>query len=360
MKLILHIGMPKTGSTALQHTLAAAAPDLLRHGICYPAGNGLPKDHNKLVCGFTPVERLPRHFRQVYAGDEERKRRDFDTFRSTLFGRIRKSKAHTVVLSAEMLFRNTGPEERAALTKVLKQIAEEITIVAYLRSPAKFYMSQVQQVLKASHRIVAPKPPAYRIPLEAWSTPTEDIRVIPYAREQFHGQDIALDFLHRFFSDLGEVLEPHHMHASNQTLSAEGIDILQKYRLYNHAANDGRHTPDTGELIRLITETETNIGNCTKPVLHARLADYLARASKDLLWLRDRHGIMFDDIEYEAIEEGLAAPSPPREIADICALDPALRDQLAMRVMNRLTVKSTGRRAARKRGMRKRALSTAG
>jgi hypothetical protein len=344
MKLILHIGMPKAGSTALQQTFQAAAPDLLRHGICYPSGNGLPKNHNMLVCGLLAPDKLPRLFRQVYAGHEPRMRRDFKAFLSTLHNRIEASKAHTAILSGEMLFRKVGVKKRAALKKMFAPVAEEITIVAYVRSPAKFYMSQVQQVLKASHRIVDPKPVAYRVPLEAWEALTEDVRVIPYAREQFHGQDIALDFLHRFFPDLGEVLEPHHFQASNQTISAEGIDILQKYRLYNHAENGGQFTSDTGELLKLIAEVETEIGPCTRPVLHASLAEYLARASKDLLWLRERYGILFDDIDYDAIKGGLAPPPPPQEIADICRLDPVLRDRLMMRVMNRLAVKATGER----------------
>jgi hypothetical protein len=344
MKLILHIGMPKAGSTALQQTFQTAAPDLLRHGICYPAGGDLPKNHNMLVCGLLPPDKLPRLFRQIYAGHAPRMRRDFDAFLSSLRDRIMASKAHTAILSGEMLFRKVGVKKRAALQEMFAPVAEEITIVAYVRSPAKFYMSQVQQVLKASHQIVAPKPVAYRIPLVAWEELTEDIRVIPYAREQFHGQDIALDFVHRFFPDLGEVLEPHHLQASNQTISAEGIDILQKYRLYNHAENGSQFTPDTGTLLKLIAEVETEIGSCTRPLLHPHLAEYLMRASKDLLWLRERHGIVFDDIDYDAIKGGLAPPAPPQEIADICRLDSVLRDKLMMRVVNRLAVESTGGR----------------
>ncbi len=344
MRLILHIGMPKAGSTALQHTLGAAAPDLLRHGICYPVGDGLPKNHNMLVCGFMPADKVPRLFRQVYADKPQQMQRDFNAFLSALRKRIGGSKAHTAILSGEMLFRKVGVKKRAALKEMFAPVADEITVVAYVRSPAKFYMSQVQQVLKASHKIVEPRPLAYRVPLKAWETLTEDIRVIPYAREQFHGQDIALDFMHRFFPDLGDALDPRHLQAPNQTISAEGVDILQKYRLYNHAENGGQFTPDTGELIKLISEVEAEIGPCTKPVLHPQLAEYLVRASKDLLWLRERHGVVFDDVDYGAVKGDLAHPPAPQEIADICPLDPALRDRLMMRVMNRWAAKSVGGR----------------
>lgn len=347
MKLILHIGMPKAGSTALQHTLRAAAPELLSHGICYPADNGLPKNHNMLVCGFLQTETLPRLFRQIYGDDTRRMRRDFKAFLAALRKRVEASKAHTIILSGEMLFRKIGVRKRDTLQKIFEPIADEITIVAYVRSPAKFYMSQVQQVLKASHMIIAPKPTAYRVPLKAWEMLAETIRVIPYEREQFHGQDIARDFLYRFFPDLGDILQPHHMQASNQTISAEGIDILHKYRLHNHAEDKGRFTPDTGAVLKLISEVEAEIGPCTRPVAHQHLADYLAQASKDLIWLRERHGITFNDIDYNTIREGLAPPPPPQEIADICPLDPALRDKLMMRIMSRLTLQTTGEREIR-------------
>ena len=35
-EVLTHIGLPKTGTTALQHALAAARPALARHHICYP------------------------------------------------------------------------------------------------------------------------------------------------------------------------------------------------------------------------------------------------------------------------------------------------------------------------------------
>jgi hypothetical protein len=347
MKLFLHIGMPKAGSTALQQTLGAAAADLEPKGICFPVGHGLPKNHNMLVGGFLEHEKLPRLFRQIYANDDRRMRRDFRNFMAGLLARIATSKAHTIVLSGEMLFRKMGPRKIAALRDMLQPFADQITVMAYVRSPAQFYMSQVQQVLKASHKIVEPGPRLYRGPLESYEALTDDIRVVPYAREGLYGGDIARDFLHRLSPKLGDILRDEQICQSNQTISAEGIDILQKYRKYGHPEENGTFTPDTGEVINLIAEAEAEIGGFTKPVVHEHVRDYLSCASVDLLWLRDRHGITFGDIDYDRITDRLSPPSPPDEILDICQLDQNLRDRLAVTVMHRLAERATEGRKVR-------------
>lgn len=342
MKVILHIGMPKAGSTALQQTLGAIAPALRARGYCYPVGDGLPKNHNMLVCGFLEPERLPRLFRQIYKKDARRLRRDFNGFMTGIGERARASGAHTLILSGEMLFRKLGPKKIAALRKELSAFADEFTVIAYARSPAQFYMSQVQQVLKAAHKIANPVPQVYRAPLEAWEGLTDDIRVVAYAREQLHGADITRDFLHRISPDLDTVLRDRHIRDSNQSISAEGMDILHKYRLYAHEQKEGVFTPDTRKLLKLIGDAEGRIGGFTKPVAHASLREYLTRSSVDLLWLRDRHGVRFEGIDYDSVDGGLTPPEPPRSISDICAFDPDLRDRLMMTVMHRLAVQAAG------------------
>ena len=61
VRIILHIGMPKAGSTALQAALAAARRPLGKAGVLYPKG---AFNHNFLVAGIAPVNRLGRVFAQ--------------------------------------------------------------------------------------------------------------------------------------------------------------------------------------------------------------------------------------------------------------------------------------------------------
>lgn len=52
MEIILHCGLPKTGSTYLQHVLAANKDALARHGICYPT-----------MAGTAHFDLAPYHFK---------------------------------------------------------------------------------------------------------------------------------------------------------------------------------------------------------------------------------------------------------------------------------------------------------
>jgi hypothetical protein len=63
MKTILHIGMPKTGTTALQDCLRASRADLAAAGILYPENPPGCRfnNHRMLVMGFLPFDALPRH-----------------------------------------------------------------------------------------------------------------------------------------------------------------------------------------------------------------------------------------------------------------------------------------------------------
>jgi hypothetical protein len=337
MKLILHIGMPKAGSSALQNSLLAAGTELRRHGILYPAGGKLPKNHNMLVCGFLEAQKLPRIFRQIYTGDRSRMKRDFADFMQKLENAVQTSRPNMLVLSSEMLWsKSLGPKRAQTLKTVLAPLSEDMRVVAYVRSPAQFYLSLVQQVLKASSRISPPRPMAYRRILDSYTRLTEDIHVIAYERSELYGADITRDFLHRFAPDA--VLAPDTTRQANQTLSAEGMDILHRYRQRNHADSDGIFTTDTGALIGAIGAAEDAAGGWRRPVMHENVRDFVNGASVDLLWLRDAHGIVFSDVDYDRISDGVSPPPslPAQTVADICTLDEARRDRMLAAILESL------------------------
>lgn len=342
MKLVLHIGMPKAGSTALQGGLLARQRELGRHGIVYPAGGDLPKNHNMLICGLFRGENLPRLFRQIYTGDNRRMRREFAAFLAKLRTTVDTSGADTIILSSEMMFRNLGPKKITQLREILAELAEEVQIVAYVRSPASFYLSRVQQGIKATSRIFPFTPVSYRAELKSYASLGADLTVAVYDRASLRGGDITLDFLSRVAPDAVIAVEGQAIREANTSMSAEGMDIVQRYRAANHASADGRFTPDTGEVLKAIAKIEAKEGGFTKPSALDHVRDYLERASVDLLWLRDRFGAVFPDIDYNRIAADVIPPPPPKRIADVCAFDPGLRDLMAMRVIHQLSSQSAG------------------
>jgi hypothetical protein len=165
--------------------------------------------------------------------------------------------------------------------------------------------------------------------------------VAAYERASLHGGDITRDFLRRAAPAAADVLKDSDFLQSNQTISAEGMDVLHRYRAFNHPDRDGQFTPDTGEIIRQIAGVEAGLGGFTRPVAHGSVRDYLDNSCVDLLWLRERFGVDFPGVDYSRISGGHAPPAPPQRVSDICALDEEKRDRLMMTVMNRLSEKAT-------------------
>ena len=334
MKLILHIGMPKAGSSALQSSLRKASPQLCRRGLLYPGGGELPKNHNMLVCSFVPPPELPRVLRQVYGGDKRRVRPAFEGFMRTLEAAVEQNKPDILVLSGEMLFRKFGTQRARALKRALSRLSDEVTVVAYVRSPAQYYLSLVPQALKASSRISHPRPVPYRWELESYTRITDDIHVVAYERSALLDGDITRDFLHRFAPGRGDALGRKQLQQRNQTISAEGMDILHRYRCRNHAGADDVFTKDTDALRRAIEALEAAEGP-HRPTLHPEIARYVNGASVDLIWLRDRHGIVFADVDYDQIAGDLPRPPPPQSIAEICPVDAGRRDRMLAAILER-------------------------
>lgn len=359
MKLVLHIGMPKSGTSALQASLRTSAAGLRRHGLLYPAGKGLPRNHNLLVCGVADPAKLPRVFRQMYGDDRERMAHDVEAFMQTIERQIAQARPDTLVLSGELLFRALEPDRMQALKAALARFSRDISVVVYVRSPAQFYVSQAQQVLKASSRISPPRPIEYRRIIEAYAGIAGEVAVIAYERAGLVGADITRDFLHRLGRADG--LETETPQQANQTLSAEGMDILHRYRARNHPGGRGVFTKDTGLLFRTIAALDEGVEGFARPRLCAPVRDYINGVSVDLLWLRERHGIVFSDIDYARISDGIDPPDMPRRVAEICEVDRRRRERLLMAVLGHLAGQIAGeapmhfKAAPRPAGRRRRA-----
>lgn len=335
-RVILHIGMPKSGTTALQHTLRANRELLLRHGIIYPAGGGLPVNHNILVVPFLAAEKLPRIFRQVYEGKPERRLEDVRQVIQRVAELARAKRAHTVILSGEMLFKALTPENVEQLRSMLLSIGDRITVVAYVRHPAKFYLSMAQQAIKASSQMPEPKGRPFRKVLDSYAGVGDEMIVNAYDRDLLHAGDITQDFCKKVLGFNDSLLEELAPVQTNETVTAEGMDILLHYRKYACKNKNGVFTMDTNLLGKVIREVDPGIPNFGRPVLHPEIAERIVRSAVDLPWLRDTWNIEFPDVDYDAPFKVEAKPLNPRKISDICYFNAERRDRLLFRVLEEL------------------------
>jgi hypothetical protein len=131
MRLTLHVGLPKTATTTIQHVLEVSKPLLGGFGIVYP---GSTADHLGLV-------------RQVQSGRVEEAARTIDAMAEE----ARDVGAEHLLLSCEHM--SLMPERAVVRLKELFEAGlpglRDVQVLAYVREPIGFATSLCQQRLKA-------------------------------------------------------------------------------------------------------------------------------------------------------------------------------------------------------------------
>lgn len=339
MHVILHIGMTKTGSTALQTACTRHAATLAQASVLYPSVRSHPVSHHFLGLMLRPPGQEPGAFGRAYVGRPDLVRADFDAQWREVKRQIRRQAPHTLVLSSETLFHELTPERAAVLRAALAEVADSVEIVAYVRRPSAFYLSRVQQDLKHSAHFRPPAPLAFRAVVESWARLLEaPVRLAPFERAQMADGDIFRDFCARFLPALtlpADVTAPR----ANESMSAELMALLQDYRQVNHPHLGRLETADSRRYRRLLHKIEAAEGGGTRPQLCPDIAQAIDQGSVDLLWLDKVYGIRFDGIDYDAIRAPETVPlAEATRVAELCAVDAARMQALQMRALRRLLV----------------------
>lgn len=134
MKLVCHIGTPKTASTFLQNTFAANRDWLLGHGVLFP--ELLTPHPNHITLFYAAAEKL-----HPFARDYGLKSRDDlaafrEKMRATIAQRIARAPkgVHTMLVSSENMGANLhSPAEIRALHDLFRPHFDEFRITVYLR-----------------------------------------------------------------------------------------------------------------------------------------------------------------------------------------------------------------------------------
>ena len=204
MRLVLHVGMAKSGSTAIQRGLQQLHDPLLAAGYLYPKGLQTSHNQSSLIVAAVPPEKLPRYFLPRYEGQPDRIAHDFAQWIDGIRAAAERHRPKALLMSGETLFELARPEQFEKLAAVLRSLADTIEIVAYLRRPSDFYFASVQQILRADHRVRPLAPVAYRAPLEGFAAIADRLHVFKYDRALFPGGDALRHFVERFCPEMAE------------------------------------------------------------------------------------------------------------------------------------------------------------
>lgn len=133
---VLHIGIPKTGTTTLQRAAAYHREDLLRHGVCYP---GTSMNHREAVSAL-----MARSLGWKNAGERVPKRRIWDRIASE----VAATSADRSLISHEFACESTDEQAQ----QFLDELGPQVHVVITLRGFADLLGSSWQQYVKSGFR----------------------------------------------------------------------------------------------------------------------------------------------------------------------------------------------------------------
>lgn len=142
-RVLLHYGMPKTGSTSIQVSLHKSLADERFHYV----NLGQANQNSSLILAFSVDPNRYRFIarQQLSAGKLAAKRAQV---RALLGAEMRRAAGKTAILSSEALF-GMRTSEISAIADFLRGYTPEVKAVGYIRPPADVLVSTFQQNLKA-------------------------------------------------------------------------------------------------------------------------------------------------------------------------------------------------------------------
>lgn len=245
MRVLLHIGSPKAGSTTIQHALRLNRERLdARDVLTWEADDSKGDAARTLSNRFAPVVRplLPRE-RLYFTTRAETIEWSTENWR-TMSEVVQARKPALTVLSSESLF------EVVKVRRVLDALREtfsDIMVIAYIRDPAEQYRSAIDQIIRDGARFRdLPMPTEFHFPshevIRAYHDALGKERVIVrnFDRRNLLGGDLVGDFFARMAHAAGvDLPAPEAPPQANESLCAAATICLLAMNETFQRFNDG-------------------------------------------------------------------------------------------------------------------------
>lgn len=231
MKLILHIGRPKTGTTSIQQSLRAARDQLLAHGVFIDFS----------VLGPLSNARFSAHF-EGYGSDWFRRRgwdktqidADSERFELALDKLIREAKASSDVflISSEQLSR-LDSSGISSLRRLVDTYFSETEVVAYFREQGNLLVPSWHQSVRATSKLTLTSYCNRALSLPGWNYmkfcyawetifDRTNLRLGLYQERNFN---VVEDFWQKF---LPQLTPPQQLIRLNRTLTPKKIEAIRR------------------------------------------------------------------------------------------------------------------------------------
>ena len=305
-KLLIHIGMEKTGSTSIQKALIDCRKKLAQQSIKYPRFIRR-ENHNYLASAYIDPKSA-RISRKLSKYDLEKRKNIVNKFRQNILNQV--SKSENTIISGEHFFRLEPEEISEFRDNLLDTGVSDIRVIGYIRDPVSFYLSFAQQELKGSSRFPAPR--SFYIPysdrIQAWNEHF-DCEFFDFSEARTGDGGLVGHFssrVERFFGIQVEIAT-NTSSFHNESLSAEEMQIVQDFRRHIYKKNDGIFNKETYYLLGAFLLFRDQ--RWKKPILSDEVVGLItARHSEGLEYLVQEYGFNFRN-------------SPPVSSANTLALE---------------------------------------
>lgn len=287
MRAIIHVGMPKTGSSSIQDTFFAAETPGFRYLPWRHANHGsltslffekAPEKHNIYAVEPNPTA-VVKQLRQQWG---PKLKAAFET-----------DPQPNVIISAERLSNvDRTIQEHERLRNYLARYCDSFRVIGYIRPPASYLESAFQQWIKTGKKTETGSHgdfwrahlswPDYRRKFEPLDTVfgRDNVELAKFSRETLHRGDVVLDFACR----IGAVLAPEDIVRSNERLNLEAVALLYVYRRFGQQCKKGSRAD------RNLVQTLSRIGSARFIFSNDLIAPILSRHAADLNWIETRLG----------------------------------------------------------------------
>jgi hypothetical protein len=336
-ELILHIGHPKTGTTALQRGYLRQRHALVEKGVLYPYLNRESDRHTSLAPAFIGTEIVTGDvaFLPHWPGGDVmgQSRHMWQEVKA----QIAQHRPAKVVLSGEGFFQLQYRWQMERMSALLGEVFDKITVVAYLRSPQTRFLSSYQQGLKFSgHRAFLPPRP-YMLVLSTWARfGPGPLKLHVFDRKALIGGDVALDFATRYTPEVLDEIRARPNPELNTTLSAEAMAVLEPHADQVEGLTGPERQDAWRPLHDIMLRLDREVPGFTRPRLTEAASIRIQRHSMDIRWLRDDLGITFGDVDYDIVSTEELDEKWIPSITELCPVDPERRDQLAQALAQEL------------------------
>jgi hypothetical protein len=282
---ILHIGMPKTGSSSIQDSLFNS--NYIEGGEYLKVGKS--SNHSTMIFSLFSNNPENHHAHKALGLNNN----DIDIYNKNNFLEIKNAvsitSAKKIIISGEdILFLNE--EELRKLKQCFSDLFSEILIFAYVRPPISFMQSAFQQKIKEGDLRfgISGFYPHYKKRFENFDKvfDKKNVNLIKFEKNNLYSNDVVLDFCHR----VNISIEDKNLIRSNESLSLEAISFLFLF----HKLNEKNNIIASEDNYRL-AEIFTDFGKEKFQYSQDLILEIKKLISEDIRWMENRLECSLDE-----------------------------------------------------------------